>query len=127
MLNGDFMKIVAILFVLVGFFSMAVYARPNPDEVGICYLFDGNKLKQKDTCIISSSYSFGYAELLIKFKNKEYYFGYNQNLELADMAKKYGMYKRDVFYQPYPYDDEGDDYDMECFKQKPYDVCYRVP
>ncbi|STY93221.1 hypothetical protein [Moraxella bovis] len=114
-----------LIFLTGLFIAIMSYADPNSDELGVCYLFDGDELKQKDVCVISSSYSFGYAEHTFKLNGIDYEFSYDMNLEIGEMAKNYGMYKRDNFYMPYPYDDEMDSLAMTCFKTEPYDFCYK--
>ena len=122
--DGDFMKIVAMLFVLVGLFSMAVYARPNPDEVGVCYLFKGNELKDRDVCVVVQGSGAGGMYTNLYFKGKEYLFEYS-NDDIDEIT-----YPRDVFYnflEPERVDIVEPDEIIWCHKNKPYDVCYRAP
>lgn len=112
------------VFFLVFLCSVIAYARPNPDKVGVCYLFKGNELKDRDVCVVAEGGGAGGMYTNLYFKGKEYLFEYPYD-KVDEIT-----YPRDVFYnflEPERMDIFEPDEIIWCYKDKPYDVCYRVP
>lgn len=49
-------------------------ARPNPDRLGICYVFSGDEVSQKAPCIIASGYGAGGSYVGLEFNHKSHVF-----------------------------------------------------
>lgn len=110
--------ILPLLFLLM----TTANARPLPDTVGVCYLFQGDELKDKDVCIISRGTGAGGFYHNFKIGAKRYLFEYSYE-EMEDIG-----YARGLFYErlePETAELLDDDEIIWCFKDKPYDICYQ--
>lgn len=95
---------------------LAALARPNADKLGICYSFDGNKLKDRGVCIVSSGNAVGEMYTNIDFNGKKYLF------EFSDINKL--VYHRDSFFNRAKFEEIPEDEVITCYKHKPYDICF---
>lgn len=103
------------------------YAAPNPDEVGVCYLFNKNKLKSTGTCVVSSGTGAGGGYTSLNYKGKKYLFEYATNDD-GNFIEKNDSYVRNNFYDRLTQKQAEQLSDREmiyCFKHKPYDICYK--
>ena len=106
-----------IIFALLLSISSIVLARPNADELGICYSFDKNTLKNKGVCIISSGNSAGGGYTNIDYQGKTHLYEY----EFDDTKN---IYYRNSFYNRQKFDEIPDDERIFCYKDHPYDICF---
>ncbi|WP_339096067.1 hypothetical protein ACINK0_11995 [Deinococcus sp. VB343] len=117
---------------ILGLFVGSALARPNPDRLGICYVFGANKLSTRAPCVVGSGYGAGAQYLNLTIEGQEYYAEF-PNLR-PDMTPTLNgklalEYERDTSFlgilkgQPL----EGEDY-MPCIKTKDgkTDVCSLV-
>lgn len=101
-------------------FATTVYARPGADSVGVCYLFDGDELKDRDVCVVSRGTGTDGAYTNLFFNKKEYLIeGNYENLEKI-------TYPRGLFYEVVEPErmEYLDDEIIWCFKYEPYDICH---
>lgn len=96
--------------------SSTAFARPNADQLGICYTFNKDKLKDRGVCIISSGNGAGEMYTNIDYNGKKYLF------EFSDSSKL--VYHRDSFYQRAKFDEIPEDEVITCYKDKPNDICF---
>lgn len=110
-------KYVALSLLLLS--SLAV-ASPNPDQLGICYLFNKNTLVNKGVCVVSSGGGAGGFYYNIDYKDKNYSFEFANDDESL-------IYYRDSFYNVITKETEeyvDDNERITCFEHKPHDICY---
>ena len=110
-------------------------ARPYPDQLGICYFFSGDKLKQKKPCVIATGYGAGSMYTSLEVGKKEYTFTTNtmiENEETTYNDKPVYVYSRLMgFYRELSDDDvksgvyEYSDL-LPCYRtqDKKLDICY---
>ncbi len=63
-----------IISLAISALPMLAQAHSNPDEVGVCYKFSGDKVKDTKSCIISSGGGGGGIYTNIKMNNRTYLF-----------------------------------------------------
>lgn len=119
-------KIIIGLF--LSFLVTISHARPNPDELGICYLFKGDNLQDKGACIVSTGYGAGGVYTSLYFNKKDYLFEFTDYEEADKLSylRDSGFYHKITRQLLEDYDYGDNDYLM-CYKSRPSDVCYRVP
>lgn len=121
------MKFAIALLLCIGGVSLLSHARPNPDQIGVCYLFQGDSLKKKDVCVISSGSGAGGYYINLYLNGKPYLFEFSHD----DMNLSKDSYSRDPYFYQKLKDETQDYVDSEesiyCFKHKPYDICYKMP
>ena len=66
--------------------STSVHARPNPDQLGICYFFAGDTLKQKTPCIVATGYGAGAMYTSLSVDGREYSFETNTMTEDGEIT-----------------------------------------
>lgn len=119
-------KIIIGLFLF--FLAIISHARPNPDKIGICYLFQDDTLKDRGVCIISTGSGAGGEYINLDFNKKDYLFEF----QTSDLEDKLTYLRDSRFYHKitpelmssYEYEDEDI---LLCYKDKPFDICYQVP
>lgn len=73
----------SVAFGVLTFISMQSFAHDNPDQKTTCYLFQNNKLKSKQSCIMSSGGGAGGMFTILKMCKKSYHF------ETSTMSQEY--------------------------------------
>jgi hypothetical protein len=111
----------------------AASARPNPDRLGICYVFAAGKLSLRAPCVVSPGYGAGAQYVALTIGTRQY------NLEFPNLkpdqpptldGRAALAYRRDASFlavlkgKP----EEGEEY-VDCVKTRDgrTDLCYYVP
>lgn len=110
--------------------STTAVARPSPDRLGICYLFQGEKLTGRGPCIVSPGYGAGAQYVNLLLNGKDYAVEYpniRPNMPPTLNGKVAIEYQRDTSFlnilKGAPM--QGEEY-MTCVKTKDgkTDICY---
>ena len=124
-----------LLVVICVFLPQMASARPGSDEVSICYLFNQEKLIQRDVCITNFSTGAGGYAYSFTIKEKEYTLESAQcedekgewinDCELSLEGKDALMYRRSVFLATKSTQDVHEEDDLFCYRTKDgsLDIC----
>lgn len=111
---------------------MFAQAHSSPDEVGVCYKFSGDKVKDTQSCIISSGGGAGGMYTNIKMNNRSYPFegmcGMNSKCDYNLNGKSITSYIRDGIFHKRISQEEAStaEHLLYCFKNKngSIDICH---
>lgn len=96
----------------LSFLAVISHARPNPDKIGICYLFQDDTLKDKGVCIVSTGGGAGGTYTNLDFNKKEYLFEF----ETYDAENELTYLRDSDFYHKItPELMSSYEYEDECF------------
>ena len=123
------MKISQLLFALpIAVITVVANADVSPDRTGICYIFQGDKIAKRGTCLISAEISHGEAFRELSFGGKTYKLyenGVSLPIKNTLNGKRAESYFRETkFYTPVSAEKLQSSF-LICYKAKSLDVCYR--
>jgi len=125
---------------VMGIIAMALHspatARPYPDEVAVCYAFQGDTLERREPCVISAGYGAGAHYATLHWLNESsttiYMINACSDMEYDDRGfcaylvddQDATPYERDIFLNVASVDDPDN---MPCFRtiETHESVCYR--
>ncbi|MGK7872341.1 MAG: hypothetical protein AB4426_03200 [Xenococcaceae cyanobacterium] len=127
--------LLASLFLIV--IDKIVEARPEPDSLGICYLFEAEKLSKQERCVISTGYGAGAHYVVLNWSNGKNDVLYSINYCPEENYDSQGfcgylvgeqeaiVYQRDVFYNRTNTNSEDN---ISCYQitDTNKSVCYRI-
>lgn len=121
------------LFVLMCLVApCTTYAAPHDERPGVCYMFKGDKLLSKGTCVVATGGGAGGVYETMTYKGKDYiaetalcfdkksdeYVTCGTNLNGLDAD----YYHRDLFYNIVDREEGGV---LSCYASKKIDICYK--
>ena len=123
------MKISQLLFLLpLLAITVVSNADISPDRTGICYIFKGDKIAKRGTCLISAEINHGQAFRELSFGDKSYNLyedGRSIPIKNTLNGRKAESYFRETkFYKAVSAENLQTPF-LICYKANPLDICYR--